>query len=216
MLDKTAAFPALIIFDWDDTLVDSYPAIHLAINAARRAFALPEWSLHEARENCRIALRESFPLWFGEKWEEASAIFYESFAQNHITMLGLKAGAADILAFLSARQIPLAVNSNKTSSYLQEEMLHLEWAHHFSAVVGANDVARGKPNPEGVEKIRQQCGITADQPVWFIGDNAVDSATAHAGGCLPIIIAADFQPTLHAEVVFKSLIELQDKLQKIS
>jgi phosphoglycolate phosphatase len=180
--------PALVIFDWDDTLVDNYAAIHTAINAARAAFALPIWSLTETRENCRLALTEIFPQWFGAAWPQARDIFYDSFAAHHLAMLTIKPEAVTLLDILTARAIPLAVNSNKRKDYLRQEIAHLGWGHYFSCVVGAGDVQRGKPDPVGVQHIRTHCGIGDDQTLWFVGDNAVDEATAIAGDCLPIII----------------------------
>jgi phosphoglycolate phosphatase len=207
MLTVPAALPDLIIFDWDDTLVDSYAAIHAAINAARAAFGLPTWTLLETRENCRIALKEIFPQWFGAEWEKAQDIFYTTFAEHHIAMLNPKAGALELLQVLAVRKIPLAVNSNKKNEYLREEIDHLHWGEFFSAVVGAGDAVKGKPAPDGVIAIRNICRIGAEKDVWFVGDNSVDSETARAGGALPIIIDQNYQ-ILHGEVVFGSLAAL--------
>lgn len=214
MLTAPAILPDLIIFDWDDTLVDSYAAIHAAINAARAAFNLPTWTLLETRENCRIALKEIFPQWFGTEWTKAQDIFYTTFAAHHIAMLKPKAGALELLQALAARKIPLAVNSNKKSEYLREEMDHLHWAQFFSAVVGAGDVAKGKPEPDGVWAIRTICRIGAEKTVWFVGDNSVDSETARSGGAVPIIIDQNYQ-ILHGEVVFASLVALLQYISSI-
>lgn len=179
--------PELVIFDWDDTLVDNYAAIHASINAARAAFGQPAWTLAEARQNCRIALREIFPVWFGAEWPKAQEIFYATFAAEHIAHLRPKPFAAELLTALTARHIPLAINSNKQSGYLQTEIAHLGWSHSFAAVIGAGDVEKGKPAPEGINKIRQITGIASSQ-IWFVGDNQVDCDTARAGGCHAVII----------------------------
>jgi phosphoglycolate phosphatase len=205
--------PDAIIFDWDDTLVDSYGAIHVAINAARMAFDLPVWSLEEARQNCRRALAETFPQWFGTDWQRAQQIFYASFAEQHIAQLHAQAGAAELLAWLQSKPFKLAVNSNKKSAYLHKEIMHLGWAPFFSCIVGAGDVARGKPAPDGVRLIREKLKISDQATVWYIGDNEVDVATAEAGACLPVIIG----PTAHREAAynFPKLAELQNKLAKL-
>lgn len=179
--------PELIIFDWDDTLVDNYAAIHAAINAARAAFGQPAWTLAEARQNCRIALKEIFPVWFGAEWPEAQKIFYATFAAEHIAHLQPKPYAGELLAVLKERRIPLAINSNKQSGYLRAEIKHLGWDSFFTAVIGAGDAEKGKPAPDGINKIRQVTGISSPQ-VWFIGDNQVDCDTALSGGCHTVII----------------------------
>ena len=67
--------PRAILFDWDNTLVDSWATIHEALNFLMRAMAKPEWSLAETRERVRLSLREAFPPLFGERWEEAREIY---------------------------------------------------------------------------------------------------------------------------------------------
>ena len=212
MTSLPAALPPLVIFDWDDTLVDTYPAIHAAINAARAAFGLPAWSLAEARVNCRLALKESFPQWFGAEWERAGRIFYDTFAKEHLRLFTAKRGAVDLLRFLRAKAIPLAVNSNKKSLYLRKEISFLEWDGYFHAVVGADDVSKGKPDPAGVNRIKAECGIGAAEKAWYIGDNAVDCATARAGECLPVILAVSADE-MHGEVVFKDISDFLQYLQ---
>lgn len=209
-LDELSS-PKLIIFDWDDTLVDNYAAIHAAINAARTAFGQPAWSLVEARQNCRIALKEIFPVWFGAEWPKAQEIFYATFAAEHIEHLQPKPFATELLARLRLMDIPLAVNSNKQSGYLREEIKHLGWGASFSAIVGAGDVERGKPSPEGIDKIRQITGVTSPQ-VWFIGDNQIDCETAQAGGCMAIIIGEEDILSAAKIVQLPSLCVLHDRL----
>jgi len=63
--------PRAILFDWDNTLVDTWATIHDALNFLMRAMEPAEWSLAETRERVRLSLREAFPLYFGERWEEA-------------------------------------------------------------------------------------------------------------------------------------------------
>ncbi len=180
--------PALIIFDWDDTLVDNYAAIHAAINAARAHFNKPVWSLEETRLKCRTALHEIFPYWFGDAWMQARDVFYRVFSEEHIAHLRIKPGAPELLAAITHVGIPVAVNSNKSSDFLRQEVAHLGWDSYFSVLVGAGDVPRGKPAPDGVHHIRQILALSASSPTWFVGDNDMDVQTARAGGCLPILL----------------------------
>ena len=180
--------PALIIFDWDDTLVDNYAAIHTAINAARAHFGQPIWDLAETRLQCRRALHEIFPEWFGADWPIAKKIFYDSFAAEHIACLRVKPGAQQLLDEIFRSRTPMAVNSNKNKDYLRQEISHLNWGHYFSVLVGAGDVQRGKPDPEGINHIRQVLHIPSQTQPWFVGDNDIDAQTARSGGCLPILL----------------------------
>lgn len=195
-LDMPTKKPALIIFDWDDTLIDNYAAIHAAINAARAHFGQPVWSLEETRVNCRRALNEIFPEWFGPEWQIGKKIFYEVFAAEHIARLRVLPDAELLLREIKHAGIPIAVNSNKNRDYLRSEISHLGWNHYFSTLVGAGDVAWGKPAPNGVNAIRQQLAILSDALVWFVGDNDLDVQTARAGRCLPILLHQKTAPFL--------------------
>lgn len=196
--------PELIIFDWDDTLVDNYAAIHAAINAARAVYDLETWSLAETRKNCRFALKEIFPIWFGAEWEKAQTIFYETFAAQHIQFLQIKSGAEQLLQQLQRAQIPLAINSNKKAGYLREEITFLHWDAYFKVSIGAGDVAAGKPAPDGVYAICQYCGVMPRDATWFVGDNSVDLTTARNAGVTPVLIGADQAATIDC-MTFDSL-----------
>jgi phosphoglycolate phosphatase-like HAD superfamily hydrolase len=61
----------------------------------------------------------------------------------------------------------------------------------FHPVIGADDVARSKPDPEGLHKI---CSSLAHGKCWYIGDT-VDDARASSAARIPFIgIAARSNP----------------------
>jgi phosphoglycolate phosphatase len=66
--------PRAILFDWDNTLIDSWPTIHAATNVVLDAMGLPTWTLEEAKVRVRHSLRDTFPKMFGDRWEEANPI----------------------------------------------------------------------------------------------------------------------------------------------
>ena len=63
--------PRAVVFDWDNTLVDTWPVIHDSMNAALAAMGHAPWSFDETRERVRRSMREAFPEMFGARWEEA-------------------------------------------------------------------------------------------------------------------------------------------------
>ncbi len=75
----TRGLPKALIFDWDNTLVDSWEAIAEAMNHTRQAFGLNVWTLDEIKANCTRAARESFPEWFGADWKKAYDVYYKAF-----------------------------------------------------------------------------------------------------------------------------------------
>ena len=76
-VDEKPQRPRAIIFDWDNTLVDSWHGIRQALNATLVKFGLEPWTMDQVHARVRKSLRDSFPGLFGERWEEAGAFFYK-------------------------------------------------------------------------------------------------------------------------------------------
>ena len=134
-----------IIFDWDNTLIDSWHAILDAQNHTLIAFGLEPWTLEETRQRVRGSMRESFPALFGARWREAGEVFYRRFTERHMQTLQPLPGAAALLEELHGSGLYLAVVSNKKGDYLRKEAAHLGWDRYFGRIVGAFDAARDKP-----------------------------------------------------------------------
>ncbi|HEY8613763.1 MAG TPA: HAD family hydrolase [Roseomonas sp.] len=179
--------PLAIIWDWDNTLVDGWPAIRAGLNAAFRDAGLPEWSLDEVRARVRHSLRDSFPQLFGERWEHARDIFYAAVRATHLEVLQPMPGA-EALIRRAAEVAPIAVLSNKSGPLLRAEAAHLGWAPLFRALVGAGDGAADKPDPRPMRVACAACGVPAGDAVWYVGDNALDMGAARRAGCVPVLL----------------------------
>ncbi len=180
--------PKALIFDWDNTLVDNWTTIGDAINAALVAFGQPAWTPEETLQRVRRSLRDSFPEMFGDRWEEARRIFYETFEARHLETLKVIEGAEALLAAAIRRGLHLAVVSNKTGYLLRREAEKIGWTVHFRHLVGAGDAERDKPAPEPVYMALGASGIAPGPDVWFVGDAPIDTACARAAGCTAIIV----------------------------
>jgi phosphoglycolate phosphatase len=175
--------PAVLLYDWDNTLVDAWVGVTVALNAVFSAFAMPAWSVADTRERVRVSLRESFPLMFGAEWERARDIFYATLQTEHLTPMP---GAADALA--AGAPWPQGVVSNKTGRYLRAEVAHLGWAAHFGAVVGAGDASADKPDPAPIRLALDGMGCAVDNSVWYLGDTALDMEAARAAGVTAVLV----------------------------
>lgn len=181
-----SAPPRVLLYDWDNTLVDGWAGITGALNAVFTAFAMPEWSVADTRARVRVSLRDSFPAMFGDEWERARDIFYAALEEQHLKHVRPMLGAADALAAGAAW--PQGVVSNKAGRYLRAEVVHLGWSGHFGAVVGAGDAAADKPDPAPILLALDRLGHRADHSVWYLGDTALDMATARAAGVTAVLI----------------------------
>lgn len=180
--------PQAVIFDWDNTLVDTWPIIHAALNSTFREYKLPEWTIETTRERVAKSLRDSFPDLFGERWEEAGARYQHHYRVNHLHTLAALPGAGELLAALREAGLKLSVVSNKKGPNLRKEIAHIGWEHYFGpAVVGSDDAPRDKPHPDPVLLALSKIGLTPGPDVWFVGDSEIDLAAAGATGCTPLL-----------------------------
>jgi phosphoglycolate phosphatase len=180
--------PDAVIFDWDNTLIDSWHAIQDAQNHTFAAFGLAPWTLEETKMRVRGSMRDTYPQLFGERWLEAGRIFYQRFAERHLETLLPLPGAAEMLADLTAAGVTLAVVSNKKGDYLRQEAAQLGWDRWFRRLVGAFDAARDKPAVEPVLLALDGSGVEPGRRVWFVGDADIDLECATNAGCIPILM----------------------------
>lgn len=180
--------PRAVLFDWDNTLVDTWPVIHESMNTTLSAMGQPVWRMEETKERVRRALREAFPLLFGDRWEEARDIFYARFREIHLDRLEVLPGAEDVLSIFTDRGVYLGVVSNKMGDHLRKEAAHLSWEKYFGQIIGATDAVRDKPASEPVEMALRGSNAIAGPSVWFIGDTEIDMECGHNTGCIKILI----------------------------
>ncbi|MGH7052381.1 MAG: HAD family hydrolase [Stellaceae bacterium] len=180
--------PRAILFDWDNTLVDSWATIHHAVNAALNAMSLPEWSLTETKT--RLSLPDIFPRHFGTRWEEARGFYLAAFEAVHLGWLTPLPGSVEVLQALSGTGVFLGVVSNKTGSLLRREAERLGWTPYFGSIIGGGDAAALKPDAAPALLALAGSGIAVGEEVWLVGDTAIDMLCARNAGCLPVLLGA--------------------------
>ena len=180
--------PKAILFDWDNTLADSWPIIHEALNKTFIAMGQEPWTMNDiiqGRDGIHHSLRDSFPRLFGDRWEEARQHYYDAFLEVHLDRIKPLPGAEEVLKRLKQAGIFTAIVSNKTGEYLRQEVTHLGWDQYFSRVVGATDAKRDKPFAEPIYLALEGSGIEAGPDVWMVGDSPTDIEAALNAGCEP-------------------------------
>ena len=185
---RPTTIPSAIVFDWDNTLIDSWPAIHDAQNHTLAHFGLPTWSMDEIKTRVRKSMRDSYPELFGDRWLEAGDVFYARFESRHLDTLTPLPGAGEMLSALAEAEIYLSVVSNKKGDYLRREAEQLGWDRHFGRMVGAFDASKDKPDREPVDMALEPGGISPGPDVWFVGDADIDLECAGNAGCQPVLL----------------------------
>lgn len=182
----TLTKPRAILFDWDNTLVNTWPLIHRALNMTLRQMDHPEWTYERVTKEVKQSMRESFPAMFGDRWKEAAQHYQQSYRAVHLEQL---TPLPEVTAMLEAIPASIFVGlvSNKQGPTLRLEMEQLGWQKYFKVAVGASDAARDKPHPDPVLLALRDSGITPAADVWFVGDTGVDLGVAEATGCTAIL-----------------------------
>lgn len=178
--------PKAILFDWDNTLADTWPIIHQAMHDALTAMGQEPWTLEDTKVRVHRSLRDAFPPLFGTRWEEARDIYFKSFLSNHIEKLEVLEEAEDVLKRIKKAGVPMAVVSNKTGKYLREEVDHLKWNDYFGAIIGATDAKEDKPAAAPVHLALEKLGFKAGADIWLVGDSVTDLDCAFNAGVTPV------------------------------
>lgn len=187
--------PKAILFDWDNTLADTWPTIYQAMHHTFETFGKTPWTLEETKQNVHRSMKDAFPIIFGNQAEDAGKIYQSYFRAHHLEELLPLPNAESVLDYLHDTSIFLSVVSNKTGINLRKEIDHLQWGHYFDSIVGASDAARDKPAPDPVHKALHGSGIEPGEHVWFIGDSITDMECAHNTGCLPLYLGEETEAT---------------------
>ncbi|MCD6034494.1 MAG: Phosphoglycolate phosphatase [Rickettsiales bacterium] len=182
----TLTTPKAILFDWDNTLADTWPIIHRSLHKTFTDMGHTPWTIEEVKEKVHRSMRDSFPEIFGDDWEKASSIYQTFFTENHLKDLEVLEGAVDVLTHLRAKDVYMAVVSNKTGHNLRKEVTHIGWDRFFDKVVGAKDAREDKPSSAPVLLALEGSGIALGPDVWLIGDSLTDLECAYNSGITPI------------------------------
>lgn len=180
----------LVVYDLDGTLVDSAPQIAAAVNAMLADLGLPPRSPEEIR--CYIGdgvetlarravagdLEGAVEPTLAER---ALARLLEHYARIDVRATPLFPGVRDTLSELGALGVRQACLTNKNRAFTEPLLDALDLARHFDLVVCGDDLPRRKPDPAPLRHILARLGVAPERAL-FVGDSAVDVATARAAG----------------------------------
>ncbi len=177
--------PSAIIFDFDDTLVNTKPIINKALSATFSEFNIDKNSLSHIDFN--LSLRDFFHDIFADNIEKARETYYKYYSEFSQNLMALD-HAELVLKFLQKHQVFTSIVSNKTGDRLRHELTtKLMWDHYFSNIIGSGDAASDKPSPLPAILSLTNSGLDDYSNVWLIGDSNVDIKTAANLGCKALL-----------------------------
>jgi len=180
--------PKVILFDWDNTLVDNWDPIYIAYKETLKSLGLKEQSKEEILKNAKYSLRETFPIIFKKDWKKAKKIFYNVFKKIHLQKIRPKAKAEKILKTIKEKKIICGVISNKDSNLLRKEIKKLGWGKYFKVLVGANEAKKDKPSKFALLFALNKIYLKPNKNIWYVGDNDIDVEFAKKNKCTSIFV----------------------------
>ncbi|MES2076970.1 MAG: HAD family phosphatase [Pseudomonadota bacterium] len=191
------------IFDMDGTIVDNM------------AFHTKSWLAFFERRGHTVDADEFFRATAGRQGHEIMAhylgghlskeesalldfekesLYRELYAPHRATVKGFDA----LVAAAKSRRVALAVATAAPNDNIVFTLDGLALRGHFDAVVGAADVARGKPNPDVFLLAAQRCGAAPEHSIVF-EDAPLGVEAARRAGMRAVVLTTTLPAEAFAE-----------------
>ncbi|TGE31412.1 HAD family hydrolase [Desulfosporosinus sp. Sb-LF] len=180
-----------VIFDLDGTLVNSLEDIADSMNNVLQRYGFPSHELQAYKyfigNGIKNLVREALPEMCKE--EELILRCFDlmmgEYRNNCTNKTQPYDGIVELLNELAAREMKLAVLSNKVDALTKKVVMTLLPNRNFEVVIGVSDEIPRKPNPLGALLISQQLGIYPENLI-YVGDTGVDMQAANSAGAYAV------------------------------
>lgn len=208
----------VILWDWDNTLVDTFDAIFSAQNVMLNFYGIPKLTKDDAIKSMNKSWRNIMKELIGEeKLVEARNIYLDAYKKNS-SNLTFKQGALDALKKANELQYINILASNKAGDILRDEVKRLDVAHYFDYIIGAEDTPHHKPSKSFTDVALSNFNY---EKIYSIGDRLADIKMGHnykngyaiLVGSIPNINEFDEDKP---DYVFNDMIGVTNFLEKIT
>jgi len=213
-----------VIFDLDGTLLDTLDDIANSANSVLNGHGFPTHEADAYRDfvGDGVTMLMSRALPVEERSDSLIAGCADGFREAYLRTWNVNTrpytGIRELLAALSARDVKMAVLSNKPDDFTKlcvHEFL-ADWS--FEMILGLRHGVPQKPNPTGALEIAEHLAMTPAR-MLCLGDSAVDMKTAVTAGMFPVGALWGFRPLEEllengAQAVIKEPMELLDYLDE--
>jgi HAD superfamily hydrolase (TIGR01509 family) len=187
----------------DGTLVDSEPIWFRVLRAVVPEFGgeLPadaHGALHGSdRATTTRVLRERFGL-----TGDAGAFWAEVVERLTVELADARAmpNAGAWVEAVAAAARPQAVVSNSPRAMVEASLAPHAWARHLRVRITVDDVARGKPHPDGYLLAAERLGVTAERCL-AVEDSEAGARAAVAAGATCLFVTNGVVPDARARAI---------------
>jgi phosphoglycolate phosphatase len=186
-----------VVFDFDYTLADSSVGVIECVNFALETMGLAPAGAERIRSLIGVSLDRTFAelsAGMGEgRLEEFVRLFTERGDEVMVAGVRLFEPVRRVVDELLAAGLTLGIVTTKYR-YRIEAVLGREGLEHaFEVIVGGEDVAAHKPDPEGLLVAMERLG-GATPDVLYVGDSVVDAEAARRAGLSFVAVLSGVTP----------------------
>jgi len=182
--------PLAVLFDLDGTLLNTFAAVARAWNAAMEPIVGRSFDPVEVAARFGPPDEEMLEAAFPDSLarDERDAAIERYFAQYAVAHAQIEPfpGIESLLDELGTRQMPMGIVTGKGRRAADLTLAHFGWTSRFAVIVAGGEVARPKPDPEGVLRVARELGAEPNQCV-FIGDSPADIGAAKNAGMVSVV-----------------------------
>ncbi len=217
LIDKMIKY---VIFDMDGTLLDTEPIYERSwVETGRR------WGLDgigemyaplicgRTIESSKHALKSKFGENFdADRFVEERMSLYRSLAE---TELKLKPYCREVLDFLKANGIKIALGTSTVAELTYSNLLRMGIKECFNVIVTSDDVTFGKPAPDIFLKAAKRLGALPEECI-VCEDSYSGIVAAHNAKMMPVFIPDRLPPNRDTDMLsFATLKDLKDIINLI-
>ena len=198
MFLNALAQPRAIVFDLDGTLLDTIEDLTDAMNVALAKRGYPRRSVEECKhlvgDGADVLARGALPpeARVPETVSDLVIAYRAEYAEIWTRKTKPYPGIIEMLDGLTARNISMAILSNKRDAVVKREVSHFLPMTSFTEVRGARSTVPLKPDPAAALLLAQSLGRDP-QSVLFIGDTKTDMQTAVSAGMVAVGVLWGFR-----------------------
>ena len=185
------------ILDFDYTIVDSSRGAVECIRYALEQLGLPPVADESARRTIGLSLPDTFCELTGRRTGAQSDAFARLFIERAEQVMADGTVLLDpvpaTIAQIVAGGMTLGIVSTKYRRRIEHILRREELLDAFAAIVGGEDVAAHKPDPEGLLKAMAMLESTPSSTV-YVGDSVTDAQTAERAGVPFVAVLSGVTP----------------------
>ena len=171
----------LIVFDWDQTLWNSWDIHVMAAGHAADVLNLPRPKDERIAATFSVPFDQHMEMLFHNNTQKATAHYLEFYHSRVGELGGLFNGVPEMLTALRDSGYLLALLSDKRRVYGSVELQSVRIADLFDHTEFLDDDRAYKPDPQGLQQVMNALSV-CNERVLYVGDSYVDVQCARRTG----------------------------------